>query len=54
MKIVIAGGTGHVGTLLARAASKDGHEVIVLSRRPVTAPWQIAKWDVARSENGQG
>ena len=34
MKIVIAGGTGQVGTILARAMHADGHEVVVLSRRP--------------------
>jgi hypothetical protein len=28
MKIVIPGGTGQVGTLLARAFVADGHEVV--------------------------
>lgn len=32
-KIVIAGGTGFVGTALARALVADGHGVVVLSRR---------------------
>lgn len=32
MKIVIPGGTGQVGTLLARQLVADGHEVVVLSR----------------------
>lgn len=32
MKIVIPGGTGQVGTLLAGALTADGHEVVVLSR----------------------
>jgi|SRR5579884_780721 len=45
MKIVIPGGTGQVGTLLARAFSADGHEVVVLSRNPGKAPWRIAQWD---------
>ncbi|MCY7380166.1 MAG: TIGR01777 family oxidoreductase [Gemmatimonadaceae bacterium] len=45
MRIVIPGGTGQVGTLLARAFHADGHEVVVLSRRPAPAPWRIAKWD---------
>lgn len=34
MKIVIPGGTGQVGGILRRAFAADGHEVVVLSRRP--------------------
>ena len=34
MKIVIPGGSGQVGTILARAFHADGHDVVVLSRRP--------------------
>jgi uncharacterized protein len=42
---VIPGGTGQVGTLLAQAFSADRHEVVVLSRRPIAAPWRIVEWD---------
>jgi uncharacterized protein (TIGR01777 family) len=45
MKIVIPGGSGHVGHLLARAFQRDGHEVVVLSRRPESAPWRTLAWD---------
>jgi hypothetical protein len=45
MKIVIPGGTGQVGTLLARAFVADGHEVVVLSRNPGKAPWRVVQWD---------
>ena len=45
MKIVIPGGTGQVGKLLARAFVADGHEVVVLSRKPGSAPWQVIGWD---------
>lgn len=45
MKIVIPGGTGQVGTVLARAFRKDGHEVVVLSRRPQKADWRVVVWD---------
>lgn len=45
MKIIIPGGTGQVGTVLARAFLKDGHEVVVLSRKPVIAPWRVVGWD---------
>src|SRR5439155_15898899 len=45
MKIVIPGGTGQVGTLLARAVVADGHEVVVLSRNPGKAAWRVVPWD---------
>jgi len=45
MKIIIPGGSGQVGTVLSRAFHKDGHEVIVLSRKPQIAPWRVVLWD---------
>ena len=45
MKVVIPGGTGQVGTILARAFHERGDEVIVLSRSPQTTPWRVVKWD---------
>ena len=45
MKIVIPGGSGQVGTILARAFHGDGHEVVVLSRRPDRRPWRVMAWD---------
>lgn len=45
MKIVIPGGSGQVGTLLARAFVADGHNVAVLSRTPFKAPWRVLEWD---------
>lgn len=45
MKIVIPGGSGYVGTVLARALHKLQHEVVVLSRRPGTMPWRTVSWD---------
>jgi uncharacterized protein (TIGR01777 family) len=45
LKIVIAGGTGQVGTVLARAFHRDGHSVVVLSRTPKLAAWPIITWD---------
>src|SRR5262245_45826226 len=44
MKIVIPGGSGQVGTLLARAFVRDGHEVVVLSRNPQPAAWRVGAW----------
>ncbi|GAB7102533.1 TIGR01777 family oxidoreductase [Streptomyces phaeofaciens JCM 4814] len=43
MKIVIPGGTGQVGTVLRRALTAAGHEVVVLSRRP-SGPGETG-WD---------
>jgi uncharacterized protein len=45
MKIVIPGGSGQVGSLLTRALMADGHEVVVLSRRPRQVPWREVAWD---------
>ena len=47
MKIVIPGGSGQVGTILARAFHRDGHDVVVLSRRPRIQPWRVVSWDGA-------
>ena len=45
MRVVIPGGSGQVGTVLARAFHADGHDVVVLSRRPNPQPWRVAPWD---------
>jgi uncharacterized protein (TIGR01777 family) len=47
MKVVIPGGSGQVGTILARAFHGDGHDVVVLSRRPGVRPWRVVEWDGA-------
>src|SRR6058998_432588 len=44
MKILLPGGTGQVGTILARAFHADHHEVVVLSRTPQRAPWRVVAW----------
>jgi uncharacterized protein (TIGR01777 family) len=43
--MVLAGGTGHLGTLLATAHHAKGDEVVVLSRTPRAAPWRVVQWD---------
>src|SRR6185295_9648528 len=45
MKIVIPGGSGQVGTILARHFHAQGNGVVILSRRPQTAPWRVVIWD---------
>ena len=47
MKLVLAGGAGHLGTLLARAFHGRGDDVVVLSRRPSAARWRVVSWDGA-------
>lgn len=45
MKIVIPGGTGQVGRVLARAFHPE-HEVVVLTRDPARRlPWRSMPWD---------
>lgn len=57
MRVIITGGTGLIGQALAKDFSKDGHEVIVLSRDPekrkVSAGIKILRWD-GRSPDGWG
>lgn len=45
MKVVLPGGSGQVGTILARAFHRDGHETVVLTRKPQPAPWRTVAWD---------
>jgi uncharacterized protein len=47
MRIVLAGGAGQIGTLLARAFGGDGDDVVVLSRSAAPGPWRAVAWDGA-------
>ena len=47
MKVVIPGGSGQIGTVLARTFHGQGHDVVVLSRRPDARPWRVVAWDGA-------
>ena len=48
MRIVIPGGSGQIGTILASAFHRDGHDVVVLSRQsPAVCPWRVVQWDGA-------
>jgi uncharacterized protein (TIGR01777 family) len=49
MKIVIPGGTGQVGQMLARHFHARGNAVTVLSRTRHPAPWSIVHWDGVNS-----
>ena len=45
LRIVIPGGSGQVGRMLAQYFQEHGHHVTVLTRGPYTAPWQTVHWD---------
>lgn len=50
LRIVIPGGTGQIGQILARHLSGRGHDVTVLTRNPsgpkkYWIPWRTAAWD---------
>ncbi len=45
LRIVLPGGSGQVGQMLARYFQKQGHHVTVLTRGPYTPPWQTVHWD---------
>jgi hypothetical protein len=45
LRIVIPGGSGQVGNVLARHFHGQGHSVTVLSRQPMSAPWQVLPWN---------
>jgi uncharacterized protein (TIGR01777 family) len=45
LRIVIPGGSGQVGRVLARHLQERGHRVTILTRGPHTAEWQTVHWD---------
>jgi hypothetical protein len=45
LRIVLPGGSGLLGQVLARYFQEQGHHVTVLTRGPYTAPWQTVHWD---------
>ena len=45
MTIVIPGGTGQIGRILARHFHGQGHTVKAIARHPAPAPWQTFVWN---------
>jgi uncharacterized protein len=45
LRIVIIGGSGQVGRVLARYFHARGHAVAVLARTTAPAPWRMVAWD---------
>lgn len=48
--VLIAGGTGLIGSALRKSLEKSGHEVRILSRKPSDPGKQLFHWDPARKE----
>ena len=44
-RIIIPGGSGQVGNILSRHFHAQGHDVVVLARRVIPAPWRVVGWD---------
>ena len=57
MRILITGGTGMIGTALAKSLLADAHQVWVLTRKPLTAQVpegaRVIGWD-GRTSKGWG
>lgn len=57
MKVIITGGTGLIGSALARNLATDGHEIVVLTRDPsqkvpqLPTSARLVRWD---TETGEG
>jgi hypothetical protein len=45
LRIVIPGGSGQVGQMLARHFHRRGDHVVILTRGPHTAEWETVHWD---------
>ncbi|KAA3635667.1 MAG: TIGR01777 family protein [Armatimonadetes bacterium] len=45
MRVVLPGGSGQVGAILARWFRRKGDDVVVLSRDPKSAEWRTVQWD---------
>jgi uncharacterized protein len=44
-RIVIAGGSGHLGRMLVRHFHQSGGDITVLSRFPAPTPWKTVHWN---------
>jgi len=45
LRIVLPGGSGQVGSLLAGHFHTQGHDVTILTRHPKPTPWREIRWD---------
>ena len=49
MRVVITGGSGQVGQILARHFHAQGADVAVIARHVAPAPWSTVRWDGQRA-----
>ncbi|MGZ9234476.1 MAG: NAD-dependent epimerase/dehydratase family protein, partial [Anaerolineales bacterium] len=52
MKVLIAGGSGFLGSALRTSLIKDQHDIFILTRRASTHPREV-RWD-GKTTNGWG
>lgn len=45
LRIVLAGGNGQIGNLLAYRFHHQGHQVVTLARSAQSVPWEAVHWD---------
>jgi uncharacterized protein YbjT (DUF2867 family) len=45
LRVVIPGGAGHLGRMVAGHLHEKGNAVTVLSRSGVVAPWPVVSWN---------
>ena len=45
LRVVLPGGSGQVGHILARHFLAQGHDVTVITRRNEAVPWRTIRWD---------
>ena len=44
-RVVLIGGSGHLGTVVARHFHQHRHDVCVLARTTFSAPWRVVAWN---------
>jgi uncharacterized protein (TIGR01777 family) len=50
LRVVIPGGSGHLGTILADALHERGDDIVVVSRTPSLLPWRVVGWEELAGE----
>jgi len=44
VRVIIPGGSGQIGAIVARHFHSHGHDVTVLTRNPIRVPWKAVHW----------
>lgn len=51
LRIVLPGGTGQIGQILARHFHEQGHSVAVIARHPKPSEWKTLAWDACNLDD---